>query len=166
MGTRRCRMMSPVSISWRRKKVVTPVSLSPWMTAQLIGAAPRYCGSREACRLNVPKRGISQTTRGSMRKATTICKSARSSWSSSTKAESERRSGCSTRRPCAAAYCLTGDACSTLPCRPMGLSGIVTTPTTQYPPSTKALREATAKSGVPMNRILRFCLSISISFCE
>jgi len=47
-----------------------------------------------------------------------------------------------------------------------GDNAIVTTPTTQYPPSTKALREATAKSGVPMNRILRFCLSISISFCE
>ena len=31
---------------------MTPVSVSPLMTAQLIGAAPRYCGSSEACRLN------------------------------------------------------------------------------------------------------------------
>ena len=29
-------------------KVVAPVSVSPFMTAQLIGAAPRYCGSKDA----------------------------------------------------------------------------------------------------------------------
>ena len=57
-------------------KVVAPVSLSPFITAQLIGAAPRYCGSNEACRLKVPKRGIAHTTSGNMRKATTICRSA------------------------------------------------------------------------------------------
>ena len=37
-----CMMMLPVSISCWRKKVVMPVSVSPLMTAQLIGAAPRY----------------------------------------------------------------------------------------------------------------------------
>ena len=41
MGTRSWRMTSPVSISCFRKKVVTPVSVSPLMTAQLMGAAPR-----------------------------------------------------------------------------------------------------------------------------
>lgn len=40
------------------------------------GAAPRYWGSRAACTLNVPKRGIDHTTSGNMRNATTTCKSA------------------------------------------------------------------------------------------
>ena len=42
------KMRSPVSISWRRKKLVTPVSVSPCIKAQLMGAAPRYWGNREA----------------------------------------------------------------------------------------------------------------------
>ena len=45
-----------------------PVSVSPLITAQLIGAAPRYCGSNEACRLKVPRRGIFQTTSGNILK--------------------------------------------------------------------------------------------------
>ena len=71
-----CKMMRPVSMSWSKKNVVTPVSRSPWIMAQLMGAAPRYCGNRAACTLNVPKRGIAHTTSGNMRKATTTCKSA------------------------------------------------------------------------------------------
>ena len=51
-------------------KVVTPVSRSPLINAQFIGAAPRYCGNREACRLNVPYRGSSNTARGSILNAT------------------------------------------------------------------------------------------------
>ena len=35
-------IISPVSISCFRKKVVTPVSLSPFIMAQFMGAAPRY----------------------------------------------------------------------------------------------------------------------------
>ena len=48
MGVSALSIMSPVSMSWSRKKVVTPVRFSPWMMAQLMGAAPRYCGSRAA----------------------------------------------------------------------------------------------------------------------
>jgi len=66
-----CRMMRPVSMSWSRKKVVTPVSVSPLMMAQLMGAAPRYCGSSAAWTLNVPYLGMPHTTSGSMRNATT-----------------------------------------------------------------------------------------------
>ncbi len=50
--------MLPVSISCFRKKVVTPVSFSPLIIAQLIGPAPLYCGNKEPCRLNVPKEGM------------------------------------------------------------------------------------------------------------
>ena len=44
---------------------------SPFIIAQFIGAAPRYCGKREACRLNVPSFGIDHTDSGSILKATT-----------------------------------------------------------------------------------------------
>ena len=44
--------------------------------AQFMGAAPRYCGRSEACRLKVPRGGMLQTISGSMRKATTIWRSA------------------------------------------------------------------------------------------
>jgi hypothetical protein len=43
-----CRMILPVSTFSSRKKVVTPVSLSPLMIAQLMGAAPLYRGRSEA----------------------------------------------------------------------------------------------------------------------
>ena len=51
-------------------KVVTPVSLSPLMTAQLIGAAPLYWGRRAAWRLKVPSFGIDHTDSGSILNAT------------------------------------------------------------------------------------------------
>ena len=49
-------------MSWSRKNVVTPVTVSPFIIAQFIGAAPLYCGRSAACTLNVPKRGIAHTT--------------------------------------------------------------------------------------------------------
>ena len=130
IGNRSCRIIFPVSISCFRKKVVTPVSRSPLITAQLIGAAPRYWGKSDACRLKVPSGGMAHTTSGSIRKATTICRSALSLRSSSMNASSLSRSGCSTGRPIDTAYFFTSLCCSTLPCRPIGLSGIVMTPTT------------------------------------
>ena len=109
------RIIFPVSISCVRKNVVTPVSVSPLITAQLIGAAPRYCGNNEACRLNVPKRGISHTTSGNIRKATTICRSAFKARNSAINASSFSFSGCNTGRFCDKAYFFTGLGCKTLP---------------------------------------------------
>ena len=129
MGTRTCWITFPVSISCCRKKVVIPVSVSPLITAQLIGAAPRYWGSNEACKLKVPNRGIFQTTSGNIRKATTIWRSAFHSRSACTKASSFSFSGCSNGKFCSSAYCLTGEYWILCP-RPAGLSGIVITPTT------------------------------------
>ena len=57
-------------------KVVAPVLASPFITAQLIGAAPLYWGSREAWRLNVPSLGIAHTSSGNILKATTMNMSA------------------------------------------------------------------------------------------
>ena len=160
IAIRSCRIMLPVSISCFSMKVVAPVSVSPLMTAQLIGAAPRYCGRRDACRLNVPRRGIAHTTSGSILKATTICKSALNERNSSTNASSFSFSGCSTGSPTDKAYCFTSENCSWCP-RPAGLSGMVTTATTLYPPSTNARRLAVANSGVPKNMILKSFLSIT-----
>ena len=53
-------------------KVVTPVSFSPLMMAQLIGAAPRYLGSKEPCTLRVPIGGKDQIDSGNILNATTI----------------------------------------------------------------------------------------------
>ncbi|MNY15370.1 hypothetical protein D3C86_1485790 [compost metagenome] len=139
----------PVSISCFRKKVVTPLSFSPLMMAWLIGAAPRYCGNREACRLMVPLAGISQTISGNILKATTTCKSACNPFNSSINKGSLSFSGCSTFKPFDTAYCFTALSCSFCP-RPAGLSAAVTTPTTSKPACTKASKEATAKSGVPI----------------
>ena len=132
-----------------------PVSVSPLMMAQLMGAAPRYCGRREACTLIVPMGGIFQTTSGSIRKATTTCRSALSNFSSSRNSGFLSFSGCNTFRLFSIAYFFTALSFSFMP-RPAGLSGAVTTPTILHCAFTNASREATAKSGVPMKIILRF----------
>ena len=148
-------MMRPVSMSWSKKKVVTPVSVSPLMTAQLMGAAPRYWGNKAACTLNVPNSGIAHTTSGNILKATTTCRLALYERSCSTNSGSFIFSGWSTGKLCSSAYCFTCEGCSTLPCRPTGLSGCVTTATTLYSFSTSARSVSTANSGVPINTILR-----------
>ena len=104
-----CNNKSPVSISCFNKKVVTPVSFSPLITAQLIGAAPRYLGSKEPCKLIVPKGGMFHTTSGNILKATTTCKSAFKALSSSTKVGAFKFLGCKTGKSCATANCLTAD---------------------------------------------------------
>ena len=163
IGTRTCWITSPVSISCFRKKVVMPVSVSPLITAQLIGAAPRYCGSNDACRLKVPRRGIFQTTSGNILKATTICKSAFQARKASTNASSFNLSGWRSGRSCSSAYCFTGENCTLCP-RPAGLSGIVITPTILYPPSTRQRKGSTANSGVPIYTIRKSSFFIIISF--
>ena len=112
MGTGTRRITRPVSMLWSRKNVVTPVSVSPLITAQLMGAAPRYCGRRAAWRLNVPRRGRFHTTSGSILNATTICKSGCKASRDARKVSSLSFSGCSTGMPFCWAYCLTGEACS------------------------------------------------------
>ena len=146
-------MIPPVSMSLSIIKVVTPVCRSPLMTAQLIGAAPRYCGRRAACRLKVPRRGMDHTSCGSILKATTTKRSAFHAASAERNSGSLSFSGCRTGIPCSTAYFLTALSCISCP-RPLGLSATVTTPTTLYPACTRASREATANSGVPMNTIL------------
>ena len=89
--------------------MVTPVFVSPLIIAQLIGAAPRYCGNSEACKLNVPYSGILQTTLGNILKATTICKLAFSDFRVFKKSSSFRLVGCSTLRLFSTAYFLTAD---------------------------------------------------------
>ena len=143
------RMIPPVSMSLSIMKVVTPVIFSPLMTAQLMGAAPRYCGRRAACRLKVPSGGMVQTTSGSIRKPTTTNRSALNAFRASRKAGSRSFSGCRTGRPFSTAYFLTALSFILRP-RPLGLSGTVTTPTTWYFFCRRASRGATANSGVPI----------------
>ena len=86
-----------------------PVSVSPFIMALLMGAAPRYCGKREACKLKVPFTGIFQMISGSMRKATTIAKSARKDLSVSIKDGSFNFKGCKTGIPCCIAAVFTAE---------------------------------------------------------
>src|SRR5690606_4208508 len=123
----------------------------------LMGAAPRYWGRRDACRLTVPCGGMFHTTSGSMRKATTTCSSACNALSWARNSASRSFSGCNTGNPWATAYCFTADWCNLRP-RPAGLSGAVTTATISLPAPSRAASEATANSGVPMKmmRMLYF----------
>jgi len=54
IGVVRLTSMSPVSRPMSMNMVVIPVSVAPSMIAWLIGAAPRYLGSSEACTLMQP----------------------------------------------------------------------------------------------------------------
>ena len=107
MATRSCARIAPLSISWLSRNVVIPVSRSPLMMAQLIGAAPRYSGSSEACRLKVPRRGIAQTTSGSILKAMTIPRSGCNACKASRNAGSRNFSGCNTGTPSSRAAIFT-----------------------------------------------------------
>ena len=67
-------MISPVSSPWAIYIMVTPVSFSPLRMAQLMGAAPRYLGSREEWTFTHPSGGSSKISTGKIRPyaATTI----------------------------------------------------------------------------------------------
>ena len=123
-----------------------------------MGAAPRYCGSNEPCRFMVPFGGIFQTTSGNILKATTICTSALSDLSSTKNSGFFNFSGCKTFKLCSRANFLTADSFNFCPL-PAGLSGAVITPTISKSDSKRAFKDATAKSGVPINTILIFCYS-------
>ena len=65
MGVAAWAMMSPASSASAMCMMVTPVSLSPLSMAQLMGAAPRYLGSKEEWTLMQPFSGSSSTALGS-----------------------------------------------------------------------------------------------------
>ena len=93
-----------------------------------------------------------QTASGSIRNATTNWRSAFSDLNCSRKSGSFSLAGCRIVNPCWEAYFFTGLSVSFRP-RPAGLSGAVTTATILQPAFNNALREATAKSGVPIKTI-------------
>ena len=161
MGIRSWKRMSPVSISAFRKKVVTPVSVSPFITAQLMGAAPRYLGRREPCRLKAPSAGMLHTASGNMRKATTTCRLAFRASNACKNAESLSFSGCSTGKPRSTAKRFTADCRSCCLPRPPHLSVAVTTPAISYPLSSRMRREGTANSGVPIKTMRGFMFKIA-----
>ena len=151
-------IISPVSIPSAIRCVVTPVTVSPLMIAHWIGAAPRYFGSRDACTLTQPKRGISNIAFGIIcPKASTIMISGSYPRRYSTQASSLTRSGWYTSMPCASAHALTGVYLSAL-LLPTALSGCETTSPTSCPALMISSNVATAKSGVPMNMTLMLIL--------
>ena len=66
IGISRTCSMGPVSIPTSIRMIVIPVTVSPRATAQLIGAAPRYFGRREAWTLMHSRRGMSRIDFGRM----------------------------------------------------------------------------------------------------
>ena len=147
-----CAMISPVSICSLIKNVVTPVSSSPLIIAQWIGAAPRYLGNREACKLNEPFEGIDQTSFGSIRKATTTNTSALCSFNSETNDSSFKLGGCKMGRFFSVQKTLIGDAVNCFPL-PDFLSCAVTTAITSCSLSRIFCKGDIAKAGVPIYMI-------------
>ena len=118
-----------------------------------MGAAPRYCGNNEPCTFKVPIGGNDQICSGNILNATTTCKSGCHCFNASKKSGDFNFSGCKIGKLWARANCLTALCCSCMPL-PAGLSGAVTTPTTFIFACNNALKEATAKAGVPIKTIL------------
>ena len=149
-------MSKPLSI----RIVVTPDSLSPFMTAHWMGAAPRYMGSKEAWTLIHPYFGSSKISFGMIcPKATTTTTSGFNSLSFSSHWASRIFTGWYTGIPAARAVSFTGGICMAFP-RPFGLSGWENTACTLYrPASIKACSVPTAKSGVPINTTFLIILS-------
>ena len=170
IGKIACNKMLPVSIACCNLKVVTPVSFSPFITAQFIGAAPLYCGNKLPCTFIVPIVGILQTTSGNILKATTICKSACKLFNASINSGDFNLSGCKIGKLFSTAYFFTALCVTSIP-RPAGLSGAVTTATILHPSCIKACKLATANSGVPINTIRKsvyfmlqmYCLAFCIN---
>ena len=150
IGTVSWQRISPASTRFSIRKVVTPVTSSPLITAHCIGAAPRCLGRREGCRLTAPRGGISSSAAGRMRKATTTNRSAFRARSASRKHGSRSFSGCQRGIPWRWAASFTGDEPVFNP-RPRGRSGPVTIPATSCSVRPiSASRPGTANSGVPM----------------
>ena len=138
--------------------VVTPVSFSPFMMLQWIGAAPLYLGKREAWTLTQPYLGISKIRWERIwPKATTTIRSGCISSSFAVNSSVLIFSGCSTGRLYSRAAAFTGDGWRLCP-RPLGLSGWVTTAMISVF-SCNTFKHGTAKSGVPINIVLILLIS-------
>src|SRR5580704_3733990 len=137
------------------RMVVAPVTFSPLATAHWIGAAPRYLGSNEACRLRLPHRGRFSIHSGIMRPyATTMMASG---WIASRRARKSGLflifSGCTTGRPACPARILTGGADGSWS-RPRTRSGWVTTNSIVWPAASNCCRVGMANCGVPQKTSL------------
>src|ERR1700737_2988798 len=121
-----------------------------------MGAAPRYFGSNEACRLRFPRDGRSIIHCGMMRPyPTTMIASGLIPVNCSRNSTLVLiLSGWLTSSPNSSASCFTGDEASSMP-RPFGLSGCVTTSRIAKPASTSFSRVGTANAGVPQKTRLR-----------
>ena len=155
MGTTTRVSMSPVSTPSFICIIVTPVSFSPLMIAQLIGAAPLYFGKSDAWIFTQPYFGISRISLDNIcPKAATTKISACSCLNLSTHSGVLIFWGCHIVSPCLSAHSFTGGNCI-CPLLPLGLSGCVTTAAISCPASINASRAPTEKSGVPINTILK-----------
>src|SRR5512139_964493 len=134
--------------------IVIPVTVSPRATAQLIGAAPRYRGSREAWTLTGAMRGMSRIAFGRMCPyAATTIRSGNSAAMRSTESGWRAFSGWYTGIPSRTANSFTGGEITVCP-RPDGRSGLHSTRVTRSV-AARAEREGTANRGVPMNTVRR-----------
>src|SRR5437588_5153992 len=150
----RCTSMSPVSIPASIRIVVTPVRVSPFTIAQLIGPAPRYLGSREACRLVQPSFGIGSNFAGIICPYAMITTPSGASFRSSVSVSGARIfSGWCTASFAASAASFTAEN-ETLCPRPRGRSGCVITPTISMSGcARRCLSVGTANEGVPQKTI-------------
>ena len=150
IATARCSRIGPVSRPSSSSMVVLPVKASPMATAHWIGAAPRYRGSSEPCRLMQPSFGSASIQGGIMRPYATTTMAAGAMASSWARNSWLLRilSGCVTSMPAASAACFTGGAVSCCP-RPTGLSGCETTSAISWPAPSRASSVGTANRGVP-----------------
>ena len=109
--------------------VVTPVTVSPWISAQLTGALPRYLGSREAWTFTVPMRGISSTSWLRIWPKAAVTHRSGANCRRGSTPSTRVLTGWNTGILWAMAHCLTGQKVIFLP-RPLGLSGWQKTPAT------------------------------------
>src|SRR5213076_272761 len=147
----RCSSMSPVSIPASIRIVVTPVRVSPFPIAQLIGAAPRYLGSREACKLIQPSLGIGSNFAGIICPYAMITTPSGASFCSKASVSGARIFSGWCTAACAAS--LTAENETSCP-RPRGRSGWVITPTISISGcASRRLSVGTANEGVPQKTI-------------
>ena len=112
MAKRRWSRICPASMRGLSWNVVMPVSCSPLAIAQIMGAAPRYAGKSEGCRLIEPRRGMASRGRGRIEKATTTKRSGVRAASVAASVGSLIVAGCSTSNPSCSACSLTGGLAS------------------------------------------------------
>src|SRR5467141_5073051 len=150
----RCTSISPVSIPASIRIVVTPVRVSPFTIAQLMGAAPRYLGSREACRLIQPSFGIGSNLAGIICPYAIITTQSGASLCSSASVSAARIfSGWCTVSCAASAVSFTAENDTSCP-RPRGRSGCVTALIISMSGcASRCLSVGTANEGVPQKTI-------------